>query len=91
MAVEPPVVTFGPLVRIAEIDDSGAVTGSQLVPGIVRNDAGWRQGLSSRGFASTRRGVTELAFSGEYNDFYKPGVYQVHRMPDGSIRLGSEV
>ena len=76
MSVEPPIVTFGPPVWLAETDGTGAVTGRQLVPGLVRNDAGWKLGLSARAFSATRRGVTELAYSGQYNDFYEPGVYQ---------------
>ncbi len=75
MSVEPPLVTFGPPVWIAETDDAGTVTGRRLVPGIVRNDAGWRLGLSPRTFSTTRRGATEPAFSGKYDDFYEPGVY----------------
>lgn len=76
MSVEPPIVTFGPPVWIAETDDTGAVTGRQLVPGLVRNDAGWKLSLSKQAFAAARRGVTELAYRGLYDDFYKPGVYQ---------------
>ena len=76
MSVEPPIITFGPPVWIAETDDVGTVTGRQLLPGLVRNDAGWRLGLSERAFSATRRGVTELAYSGQYHDTYEPGVYQ---------------
>ena len=76
MSVEPPIVTFGPPVWIAETDDIGVVTGRQLVPGLVRNEAGWRLGLSEQAFSAMRRGGTELAYSGQYEDFYEPGVYQ---------------
>ena len=76
MDTEPPFSTFGRPIPIAEpaSDDRAGWTAS--LPRIIRNDAGWRQVLSQRSFQVMRRGTTELAFSGKYDDFYQTGIYR---------------
>ena len=73
---EPPFSTFGPPISIAEPDSDGLMASTADLPRIIRNDAGWRQTLSRSSFPVMRRGATELAFSGKYDNFYEPGVYR---------------
>ena len=73
--VEPPYSTFGRPIPIAQPDSEGRVALTADLPRIIRNDAGWRQVLSRASFTVMRRGTTELAFSGKYDNFYKPGIY----------------
>ncbi|MDE0109645.1 MAG: peptide-methionine (R)-S-oxide reductase MsrB [Bryobacterales bacterium] len=76
MDIEPPFSTFGRPVPIAEPGSNGRAASTAKLPRIVRNDAGWRQVLSQRSFQVMRLGATELAFSGEYDDFYETGIYR---------------
>ena len=75
LAVEPLLETWGPPVAIAEFTPDGQFARTREMPGIVRNDTGWRQVLPPPSFGTARRGATELAFSGRYDDFYEPGLY----------------
>ena len=75
LAVEPLFETYGPLVAIAEFAPDGRFYRTRVVPGIVRNDTGWRQVLPPSRFGTARRGATEVAFSGRYDDFYEHGIY----------------
>ena len=76
LRVEPLFESYGGPVVIATCDSEGRITGTRTVPRIVRNDTGWRQVLLPPSFQATRRGVTEVAFSGRYDDFYEPGIYR---------------
>ncbi len=76
LRVEPLFESYGAPVVIAECDSNGRVTGTRTVPRTVRNDTGWRQVLSPPNFQTARRGVTEVAYSGRYDDFYVPGIYR---------------
>ena len=76
LAVDAPFETLGPPVQIALTDDRGTVTATLAVPQIVRNEAAWRQSLTPGAFAATRFGATELAYTGQYDDFYELGVYR---------------
>lgn len=76
MDTEPPFSTFGRPIPIVEPGSNGGTTWTANLPRIIRNDAGWRQVLSQRGFQVMRRGATELAFSGKYDDFYETGIYR---------------
>ncbi|MEO8691364.1 MAG: peptide-methionine (R)-S-oxide reductase MsrB [Candidatus Saccharimonas sp.] len=40
-----------------------------------KSDGEWKQTLTPEQFRSLRRKATEAPFSGEYDDFYKPGDY----------------
>lgn len=76
MDIEPPFSTFGRPIPIAEPGSDGGAAWTANLPRIIRNDAGWRQVLSQRSFQVMRRGTTELAFSGKYDDFYETGIYR---------------
>lgn len=76
MDVDPPFSTFGRPIPIAEPGSNGQAASTAKLPRVVRNDAGWRQVLSQRSFQVMRRGATELAFSGKYDDFYETGIYR---------------
>ena len=75
MDIEPPFSTFGPPIPIAEPGSNGRAASTASLPRIIRNDAGWRQVLSQRSFDVMRRGTTELAFSGKYDNFFDSGIY----------------
>ncbi len=76
MDIEAPSATFGPPLPIVEPGADGQASLTACLPRIVRNDAGWQQVLSRRSFQVMRRGATEPAFSGRYDNFYEPGVYR---------------
>lgn len=76
MDTEPPFSTFGRPIPIAEPDSRGGNASTADLPRIIRNDAAWRQVLSGRSFHVMRRGATEPAFSGKYDDFYETGIYR---------------
>ncbi len=63
-------------VTLAEFDNAGRQLGERRVPTIIKSDTEWRRQLSAQSFAVTRRGATEIAFTGPLNDCYKPGVYR---------------
>ena len=76
LEVEAPFESYGAPVRVAESDAQGQILGTRTVLRIVRNDAAWRQVLPRSSFQTARRGVTEIPYSGKYDDFYEPGVYR---------------
>ena len=43
---------------------------------VEKSDAEWRQALSEEQYLVTRRGATESAFSGAYNDEKREGLYR---------------
>lgn len=42
---------------------------------IIKTDEEWRRQLSREEYRVTRKGGTERAFSGKYDDFFEPGVF----------------
>ncbi len=42
---------------------------------ITKTDEQWRRQLSREEYRVTRKGGTERAFSGKYDDFFEPGVF----------------
>lgn len=76
LTLEPPVATYGTLVLIAEPGPPGDAPRLREVPRIIRNDVVWRQALSRQSFQITRRGATEMAYSGKYDDFFEAGTYR---------------
>ena len=76
LELEPPLSTYGRLVPIAEPSTGQGPPSVSELPAIVRNDMGWKQGIPAESFRVTRRGATEVAFSGVYDDFYAEGLYR---------------
>jgi peptide-methionine (R)-S-oxide reductase len=62
-------------VTIENFSAAGASLGQVQVERLVKTDAEWRALLSPQAFAVTRHEGTEPAFSGEYDHFYKDGLY----------------
>ena len=62
-------------VTIENFSAAGASLGQVQVERLVKTDAEWRALLSPPAFAVTRHEGTEPAFSGEYDHFYKDGLY----------------
>jgi peptide-methionine (R)-S-oxide reductase len=63
-------------VKIVEFDDNGKRLGEQIVPLVVKSDAEWKQLLPAASYTVTRHGDTEMPYSGQYDNFYKPGIYR---------------
>jgi peptide-methionine (R)-S-oxide reductase len=64
-----------PLVKIAEVDPSGAAKGIVEVPKIRKSDAEWKQQLNAEQFEVTRHAGTERAGTGKYAEFHGDGLY----------------
>jgi peptide-methionine (R)-S-oxide reductase len=64
------------MVTVIEYSDAGKRIGPQAVAKVVKTDAEWHKQLSPLSFQITRQEGTEVPFSGQYNDFYKPGLYR---------------
>ena len=62
-------------VTIENFSAAGASLGQVQVERLVKSDAEWHALLSPQAFAVTRHEGTEPAFSGEYDHFYKDGLY----------------
>jgi peptide-methionine (R)-S-oxide reductase len=62
-------------VTIENFSAAGASLGQVQVERLVKTDTEWRALLSPPAFAVTRHEGTEPAFSGEYDHFYKDGLY----------------
>jgi len=63
-------------VTIENFSASGASLGQVQLERVVKSDEEWRALLSPQAFVVTRHEGTELAFSGEYDHFYKDGLYR---------------
>jgi peptide-methionine (R)-S-oxide reductase len=63
-------------VTIENFSAGGASLGRVQVTRLVRTDEEWRAQLSPQAFVVTRREGTEPAFSGEYDHFYRDGLYR---------------
>ena len=62
-------------VTIENFSAAGASLGQVQVGRVIKTDEEWRALLSPQAFAVTRHEGTEPAFSGEYDHFYKDGLY----------------
>jgi peptide-methionine (R)-S-oxide reductase len=63
-------------VTIENFSASGASLGQVQLERVVKSEEEWRAQLSPQAFVVTRHEGTELAFSGEYDHFYKDGLYR---------------
>jgi peptide-methionine (R)-S-oxide reductase len=63
-------------VTIENFSPGGASLGQVQVARVVKTDPEWRAQLSPQAFAVTRQEGTEPAFSGEYDHFYRDGLYR---------------
>ncbi|MGH9744007.1 MAG: peptide-methionine (R)-S-oxide reductase MsrB [Candidatus Acidiferrum sp.] len=63
-------------VQLVKFADDGSRLGTETAQRIVKNDAEWRQSLTSDEFDVTRHADTERPFSGAYCDNHKPGLYR---------------
>jgi len=63
-------------VRIAEFDGSGRRRGVIVTDKIVKSEAEWEKQLSPAEFWVTRKKGTELAFTGNYNDWHEEGIFR---------------
>jgi peptide-methionine (R)-S-oxide reductase len=63
-------------VTIVEFADDGERKGMLSVPMIKKNEAEWKKQLPPASFEVTRRGQTEIAFTGEYLKVHDAGVYR---------------
>jgi peptide-methionine (R)-S-oxide reductase len=77
LAVPPPAGAKGAgSVTIENFSASGASLGQVQLERVVKSDEEWRALLSPQAFMVTRHEGTELAFSGQYDHFYKDGLYR---------------
>lgn len=67
--------TKGGSVKIVEFDPTGKRKGAKVVDKIVKTEEEWKKQLTAAQFAVTRKKGTERAFTGEYNDNKKDGLY----------------
>jgi peptide-methionine (R)-S-oxide reductase len=72
----PPLLRWGPPVRVVRYDASGRLYGPKLLATPVGNAAYWRGILSPRAYAVLREGATEPAFSSQLAKPAPAGVYQ---------------
>ena len=63
-------------VTLENFSAAGASLGRVQVERVVKTDEEWRALLSPAAFQVTRHEGTEPAFSGEYDHFYKDGLYR---------------
>jgi peptide-methionine (R)-S-oxide reductase len=63
-------------VTIENFSAAGTSLGQVQVERVVKTDEEWRALLSPQAFAVTRHEGTETAFSGEYDHFYRDGLYR---------------
>ena len=75
LRLEAPFETYGEIVDIATYDPKDGSLKSIEIPKLIRNDAGWKQVLTTQSFAIARKKATEAPYSGHYNNFYKTGIY----------------
>jgi len=65
-----------PRVTIAVFDTAGRPVGEESVARIILSDQDWQARMTPLGFAVTRRGATELAFTGRYYKHSGAGIYR---------------
>ncbi len=64
------------VVKIVEFSDAGVRQGVVRVPKVVKTDAEWRKQLGDGAFDITRKGDTEIAFTGKYWNLHDNGIYR---------------
>ena len=64
------------LVRIVQFSDAGMRLGVVRVPKVVKTDDEWRRQLGPGVFNITRRGDTEIAFTGKYWNLHENGLFR---------------
>jgi peptide-methionine (R)-S-oxide reductase len=71
-------VAAGPpeIVTIVEFSKDGKRVGAVQVPKIVKSDDEWREQLDRTTFDVTRHADTEIAFSGQYDNFRENGLFR---------------
>jgi peptide-methionine (R)-S-oxide reductase len=63
-------------VSIVEFSDSGVREGVRTVPEILKSDREWRRHLTYTSFVITRKGGTELPYTGTYWKLHDKGLYR---------------
>jgi peptide-methionine (R)-S-oxide reductase len=64
------------VVSIVEFSDSGVREGVRTVPEILKSDREWRRHLTYTSFVITRKGGTELPYTGAYWKLHDKGLYR---------------
>lgn len=75
---ESDIAPAGPpkMVSVVDFSDSGEREGIQTVPQILKSDREWRRHLTYTSFAITRKGGTELPYTGTYWALHDKGLYR---------------
>jgi peptide-methionine (R)-S-oxide reductase len=63
------------IVSLVDFNDSGDRKGIVMSEKVVKTPEEWKNQLTPAQYGVTRKKNTEFAFSGEYNDFDKDGIY----------------
>jgi len=64
------------MVSVVDFSDSGEREGIRTVPQILKSDREWRRHLTYTSFAITRKGGTELPYTGTYWALHDKGLYR---------------
>ena len=64
------------MVTIVEFDNQGEPSGPTQREAIRKSDSEWLSELGHTAFHVLRKGGTEMAFSGQYDKHYEPGIYR---------------
>jgi peptide-methionine (R)-S-oxide reductase len=64
------------MVSVVDFSDSGAREGIRTVPQILKSDREWRRHLTYTSFVITRKGGTELPYTGTYWTLHDKGLYR---------------
>ncbi len=76
------------IVSLVDFNDSGDRRGIIMSEKVAKTPEEWKKQLTPAQYGVTRKKNTEFAFSGEYNDFDKDGVY--HCVCCGNALFSSE-
>ncbi len=63
-------------VSLVEFSNSGARQGIVLTGKVVKTEAEWKRALTPVQFWVTRQAGTEVAFTGQYNDWHQDGIFR---------------
>src|SRR5262245_26229660 len=64
------------MVSIVDFSEAGERLGLKTVPEILKSDRAWRRQLTAAEFKITRKGATELPFTGAYWKVHDRGLYR---------------